>query len=187
MTKQEITHQAFRNYCKWPYVKNIIDAERQIKKIEKSKDAEFTVYEWEDDGGSGFFKKCSAKPCPKIDAIEVLHRNIAAFEQKCAVIDAEPVTDYQVKYCRAYMQPSFSSLTPGRGYLRIMKSIIDYSETMGKSPTGNALREYLTLLYKATAQNSEAVTALIRAGMVINDKGYVVTDFGKQVLEAYGC
>lgn len=87
---------------------------------------------------------------------------------------------------RPYNVPTFKNLDPSKGYIRIMKSIIELAQLLGHNPIKRELNAYLNAKYKLTAMNNENVQHLRHAKMIGNErKGYFVTEFGQAVIDAY--
>lgn len=135
---------------------------------------------------------------PKNDAVSILTKRIPRHKALLKTVEDVPYREWEyspvIKDAVAkavlplyeFCFPPFNNLNPEKGILRILKSILTLNEA-GKKPTQKEINAYLKENFGLTAQNSEMMTTLNQTWMIRNEKpGYVVTDFGRDVLKAYG-
>lgn len=131
-------------------------------------------------------------------AVALLKCRINHLESLLAILKKTPYEDWKFNktLAAAYDEgilptwtvdvPAFTNLSLGKGLLRIIKSVRVLAQT-GKKPTHKEINAYLKENFGVTSNNSETVALLTKCGIFKNFKpGYAVTEFGDEVLAAYG-
>jgi len=112
-------------------------------------------------------------------------KTVNALKEKIIEYENMSPTEFDLSR-RPYNVPTFKNLDPSKGYIRIMKSIIELAQLLGHNPIKRELNEYLFTKYQLTGRNNETIQALRNAKMLGNErKGYFVTEFGQAVIDAY--
>lgn len=81
----------------------------------------------------------------------------------------------------------FKRLNPDRGYLRLLRVIHRLNDLNHKAPFKKDCQNYIKVVYDCTYNEDEIFAGLHKMGFCEFDKGWRLTELGKELLKAKDC